>query len=580
MFKILLIILFFVVLLLFIYNRPNNKKKKNCECFDTNSTPIILESYDLFQTTTKSWNGLNSEIPYLSKFFTAIWLPPISDASGNPGYLPQRLYNFNSSWGTEEELKMLLQQMEKYKIVAIAVAVFQHRQGTWPMWFKFEDPSFLGTENVTPDDYYKYIDTTMYYPWTGDDDRYVPEYDDGSVLYVDGLPPDYKTNGLKHCYFESTSKPGQFYLYKDCRNKRPMYDTVGKANDSWLQSVNLCNKNVLVDYIGFLKKIKSLGINGVVYDQADAIAHEFLSLFLNTDISKTKPILQSIIDICDKAKNKNVDKDVKYTLEEDLLSTQLESLTSTSFNYKILQNFTGELYANTNEKEKGWRGLVELLDNVNKPLNENDWAGEFDFGLKFVLNSMLNTKDGNIEGKYFIKNNMLVGIDRLRQLAYTFVDSHSTNEQNKVYAEISGDIRGAAIPINIARMIPAYFIILSLPGTPVIYKPYFDVYKDIGILQFIQNRKDYGIFPDSTFQILINKNNDISWSVSTKKGNFLFEINTIEPTENNIFHKLIFGTKLYMKVTQTDGKILTDNLNTKNLLPPNEDTMVKNNIKF
>ena len=75
---------------------------------------------------------------------------------------------------------------------------------------------------------------------------------------------------------------------------------------------------------------------------------------------------------------------------------------------------------------------------------------------------MFNTTDGSINGTFFNKDNMLVGVDRLRQLAYTFVETHSTNMENKVYAEISGDIRGAAIPINITRMIPAYFIILSL----------------------------------------------------------------------------------------------------------------------
>jgi alpha-amylase len=46
------------------------------------------------------------------------------------GYLPQNLYSLNSSYGSEQLLKTLLQKMKQYRVRAMADIVINHRVGT------------------------------------------------------------------------------------------------------------------------------------------------------------------------------------------------------------------------------------------------------------------------------------------------------------------------------------------------------------------------------------------------------------------------------------------------------------------
>jgi hypothetical protein len=46
------------------------------------------------------------------------------------GYLPQNLYNLNSSYGSEQLLKALLEKMKQYNVRAMADIVINHRVGT------------------------------------------------------------------------------------------------------------------------------------------------------------------------------------------------------------------------------------------------------------------------------------------------------------------------------------------------------------------------------------------------------------------------------------------------------------------
>lgn len=59
--------------------------------------------------------------------FTAIWLPPPSDAVSAQGYLPRDYYNLNSKYGTEAQLRELLAIMHDNGMKAIADIVINHR---------------------------------------------------------------------------------------------------------------------------------------------------------------------------------------------------------------------------------------------------------------------------------------------------------------------------------------------------------------------------------------------------------------------------------------------------------------------
>ena len=78
--------------------------------------------------------------------FEYVWFPPASktDTSSSEGYAPNELNNLNSCYGTEEELKAVVESIKPAK--AIADIVVNHRSGT-TSWGDFTNPKWN-------DDYY------------------------------------------------------------------------------------------------------------------------------------------------------------------------------------------------------------------------------------------------------------------------------------------------------------------------------------------------------------------------------------------------------------------------------------------
>ncbi len=77
--------------------------------------------------------------------FDAVWLPPCSDSAAPQGYLPRELYNLNSAYGTERQLRSLINNLHQKNIKVIGDIVINHRVGStnavdftnpaWPTYF-------------------------------------------------------------------------------------------------------------------------------------------------------------------------------------------------------------------------------------------------------------------------------------------------------------------------------------------------------------------------------------------------------------------------------------------------------------
>ncbi|WP_281616372.1 starch-binding protein [Flammeovirga sp. SubArs3] len=98
------------------------------------------------------WQNLDSKVGEISNAgFDAIWLPPPSDAADRAGYLPRKWYDLNSNYGTEAELRSLVQNLGNNNVQAIADIVINHRVGSTG-WADFTEPSLGGCSSICADD--------------------------------------------------------------------------------------------------------------------------------------------------------------------------------------------------------------------------------------------------------------------------------------------------------------------------------------------------------------------------------------------------------------------------------------------
>ncbi|XP_047982425.1 uncharacterized protein LOC125223353 [Salvia hispanica] len=100
---------------------------------------------------------------------TAVWFPPPTESVAPQGYMPSDLYNLNSAYGSEEELKHCIEEMRNHDILTLGDVVLNHRcaqkqspNGVWnifggklawgPEAIVCDDPNFQGRGNPSSGD--------------------------------------------------------------------------------------------------------------------------------------------------------------------------------------------------------------------------------------------------------------------------------------------------------------------------------------------------------------------------------------------------------------------------------------------
>ena len=108
-----------------------------------NGYELLLQAFNWESCKSgKHYKTLMTQVEeFVQAGFTALWLPPATDSVSEQGYLPRDLYDLNSRYGSEAELRELLQTLRSRNLKSLADIVINHRcahyQDDSGRWNKF-----------------------------------------------------------------------------------------------------------------------------------------------------------------------------------------------------------------------------------------------------------------------------------------------------------------------------------------------------------------------------------------------------------------------------------------------------------
>lgn len=184
-----------------------------------------------------------------------------------------------------------------------------------------------------------------------------------------------------------------------------------------------------------------------------------------------------------------------------------------------------------------WEGNPNTLWNAICDANQNTYA--FDFGMKFnVMN------DGIASFNYAkCKNpNALIGIGK-GKWAVNFIDNHDTFERGNGY-DFGGD---AMHPDTKDRLLQAHAYMLSMPGVPCVFYPYWKKYKN-EIAPMVLARKAVGVHSESGVSDEV-VGNGYRAHVYGSKGELIVELGDAVSESHYGFREVAAGNGYKMFIT-------------------------------
>lgn len=566
---------------------PGERKTKN--------NFVVLQTFDQIGPLGliyKNWNAMKSDLSELSKYFTCLWLPPCSKSTGNPGYIPVSYTDLNSYWGTENEFIDLVREIRFNSMDAMVDIVFHHALGTdLNNWYKLD---FINRNK--PEDY---LST---WQWQN---NFGYNYQRTDLSKSDIIENDNNSSCMKETYDHSWKVSQNCVPYQNninCSKVKPMYGIDPNVMDNGnLSALNLCDLEILKVHIQYLWKLSKLGINAFRYDQANGIPPAMFQLYNNSSISNTRNILKKVMDHCYKARMYPTCKNVYNNQIEDQINSltdeQLKDFTAPTHDLAVAECFTYSTEVNYvyDYPNHSWWALVPMLNNMNDGLNQNDKIGVFDFTLNRVLymtlgnniNSSFQPLCANNKGyqnmvyypqitldsdfwytsfsKGFetktgdkVTNNIPLVIYKDQKFCsqspcqvYTFVTNHDNDGIMKTYGQTQ-DGRGYQDEgfVSYSRMELAYFIILMMPGIPVILNIHFNWFKTLRT--FLVLRDTLGITFNSKLEVNPDDKaaNRLTWIITTPENKtYTFAIiDTVKYYDDNKIFNLpkIFEQKMFV----------------------------------
>jgi glycosidase len=509
---------------------------------------VIIQSFDQIGALgliNRSWKGIEAELLDYSKLFSCVWLPPPSSSSGNPGYLPHSLMDFNSYWGTADEFESCVKATRGYGLDVMVDLVLHHAIAKdTKTWYKLD---FLNRK--APDDYLSSWQWDNNFGGSFQRTDFSPE----QIINNASTTPCITTSPKGIPWVSRSCVPGKSENI-NCSAVKPMYTVSGDMDTGNLSALNLCDPDILREQFKFLNKLSKIGVNSFRYDQANGFPPSLMQLYNNSDKAKTPAILKRLKLHCEASK--------MYPQCNDLYndgwfsSVNPKDFTGPPHKMAVAECFTYSVQRNLHYPSDGsrpWWALEPELKSMNVGLNEADRIGVFDFALHRLMYKSLgfNEQFGAQMPVFFPKvtldsNYWYAGFDtgvvsdpvrpgevniplvyydgqkyskRTPCQVFTFVSNHDNDAMMKLYS-YSEEYRGYTDEgfVSYSRMVLAYFMILTMPAVPVVFGLHYYWFKELRAL--LELRKLLNITYDS--QLIIDQRtkvpNRFVWSIVNLEG--------------------------------------------------------------
>lgn len=111
----------------------------------TNYDGVMLQGFYWDSYTDSQWSKLEKQAPEWGQYFSLLWVPQSGkclESYNVMGYTPYYYFNHNSSFGTEAELRSMIQAMKRNGVGVIADVVVNHHNTSG--WFSFPKEEWNG----------------------------------------------------------------------------------------------------------------------------------------------------------------------------------------------------------------------------------------------------------------------------------------------------------------------------------------------------------------------------------------------------------------------------------------------------
>lgn len=115
---------------------------------------VMLQGFYWDSFSDTQWNKLEQQADELGNFFSLVWVPQSGkclESYNVMGYTPYYYFNHNSSFGTESQLRSMIQTMKRHGVGVVADVVVNHHNTSG--WFSFPKEEYNGaTYQLQPSD--------------------------------------------------------------------------------------------------------------------------------------------------------------------------------------------------------------------------------------------------------------------------------------------------------------------------------------------------------------------------------------------------------------------------------------------